>query len=76
MGSIVVLKPNGANARLDMQLGTLRKEWATHEEVTPSPETLVFWSEEDRNNYGKELKNRLNPWLYFGRKENGNGEQT
>ena len=30
-GSIVVLKPGGVNARSDMQLGTLRKEWATEE---------------------------------------------
>lgn len=34
VGSIVVLKPNGTNARSDMQLGTLRKEWAEHEGVT------------------------------------------
>lgn len=34
-GSIVVLKPNGSNARSDMQLGTLRREWASHEGVTP-----------------------------------------
>jgi hypothetical protein len=33
-GSIVVLKPDGSNARSDMQLGTLRKEWAGHEKVT------------------------------------------
>lgn len=35
-GSIVVLKPNGNNARSDMQLGTLRKEWAEHEKTTPA----------------------------------------
>lgn len=34
-GSIVVLKPDGANARSDMQLGTLRREWASHEQRTP-----------------------------------------
>lgn len=34
VGSIVVLKPNRTNARSDMQLGTLRKEWATHERVS------------------------------------------
>ena len=35
VGSIVVLKPTGTNARSDMQLGTLRKEWAGHEGVSP-----------------------------------------
>jgi hypothetical protein len=35
VGSIVVLKPNGKNARSDMQLGTLRQEWATTEGVSP-----------------------------------------
>ena len=33
-GSIVVLKPKGVNARSDMLLGTLRKEWAAHEKKT------------------------------------------
>lgn len=33
VGSIVVFKPNGANARSDMQLGTLREEWAINEGV-------------------------------------------
>lgn len=43
---------------------------------TPSPGTLVFWSDKDREHYGDELRNRLNPWLNLGRKENGNGEYT
>ncbi len=34
-GSIVVLKTNGKDARSDMELGTLRKEWATKEKVSP-----------------------------------------
>lgn len=34
-GSVVVLKPNGKDARSDMEIGTLRKEWAAHEKVTP-----------------------------------------
>lgn len=33
-GSVVVLKPNGANARSDMEVGTLRKEWAAAEKKT------------------------------------------
>ena len=33
-GSIVVLKPNGSNARSDMQLGTLRREWANAENTS------------------------------------------
>jgi hypothetical protein len=28
--SVVVLKPNGSDARSDMELGTLRREWAEH----------------------------------------------
>ena len=33
-GSVVVLKPNGSDARSDMELGTLRKEWATKQKVS------------------------------------------
>ena len=34
-GSVVVLKPNGSDARSDMELGTLRREWATKQKTTP-----------------------------------------
>jgi hypothetical protein len=34
-GSIVVVKPNGSDARSNMTLGTLRKEWATHQKTSP-----------------------------------------
>ena len=33
-GSVSVLKPNGKDARSDMELGTLRQEWADHEKVS------------------------------------------
>ena len=33
-GSISVLKPNGKDARSDMELGTLRQEWADHEKTS------------------------------------------
>ena len=32
-GSISVLKPNGKDARSDMELGTLREEWALSQKV-------------------------------------------
>ncbi len=43
---------------------------------TPSPGTLVFWSQEDRKRYREEMNKRLNKWLNFGRKENGHGQHS
>lgn len=37
-GSVVIVKPNGTDARSDMELGTLRKEWA---EARKKPITSV-----------------------------------
>ena len=34
-GSVHLLKPNGHDARSDMELGTLRKEWAVKQKTTP-----------------------------------------
>ena len=33
-GSYVVVKPDGSDARSDMEVGTLRELWATHENTT------------------------------------------
>lgn len=33
-GSFVIVKPDGSDARSDMEIGTLREIWATHEKTT------------------------------------------
>ncbi len=36
-GSVVIVKPSGADARSDMELGTLRKEWAEARKTKAAP---------------------------------------